>query len=260
MSAYEKIIYEVEGPKATITLNKPEVRNALDTPMLLEIEDATRAIEKNEEIRVVVLTAMGEKSFCSGIDVEEVKTMDGIAARNIGKRLHAAFGGLRLLEKPVIAKIRGLCLGAGLELALSADFLIGSEDSKYGFPHMKIGIPSIVEAGILPQAVGIIRAKEMFFSAEWWSAKKSLEAGLLTQMAANDELDQVVEGWAEKFAGFSPLAMAIQKDIVNKWMTTDLETAIDYSINSVAINFNSEDQKEGMYAFLEKRKPNFRGR
>jgi len=257
--SYERITFEVKGPKATITLNKPQVLNAMDTPMLYEIQDAVRECERDPQIIVVVITGAG-RAFCSGIDIEEVKNLDGLGARAIGKRLHQTFWAIRSLEKPVIAKIRGLCLGAGLELAVSCDLLIGSDDSKYGFPHMRIGIPSIIEAGILPQAIGIFRAKELYFTADYWDAQRAFEVGLINKVVPAEALDKVVDELVEKLSQYSPLAMAIQKDIVNKWMTADLETAIDFSINSVAINFESEDQKEGMAAFLEKRKPKFKGR
>jgi len=256
---YKTIIFEKKPPRATISLNEPVVQNALSIEMLQEIRSAIADIEIDNNIIVVVITAEGNH-FCSGINIKDVKDMDGIKGRAIGKLLHKTFGDIRNLEKPVIARIKGNCLGAGLELALSCDFLIGTEDSRYGFPHMKIGIPSIVEAGILPQAVGIFRAKELYFTARFWDGKRAYQEGLLYKCVKNSDLDREVDDLVNLLSEFSPLAMAIQKDVCNKWMTADLETAIDYSINSVCINFFSEDQKEGMKAFLEKRKPVFKGR
>lgn len=257
---YETIVFEKKARVATIALNRPQVLNALTWRMLEEIEDAVRDVEKDPQIMVLVITGGGERAFCAGIDVEAVRGLDMLGARAIAKRIHATDDCVRRLEKPVIAKIRGLCLGAGLELAVSCDLIVAAEDARFGFPHMRIGIPSIVEAGILPQAIGIFRTKELCFTADYWDARKAEQVGLVNQVVPVAELDGAVEALAAKLCRWSPLALAIQKDIIHKWMTTDLEAAIDFSINSVAINFASEDQKEGMTAFLEKRRPVFKGK
>jgi enoyl-CoA hydratase/carnithine racemase len=258
--AYETILLEKRDRVATIVLNRPEVLNALTWKMLEEIEEAAREAERDESVMVLVVTGAGERAFCAGIDVAEVQGQDMLAARACGKRIHATDDALRTLEKPVIAKVRGLCLGAGLELAVSCDLIVAADDARFGFPHMRIGIPSIVEAGILPQAIGIFRTKELCFTADYWDARKAEQAGLVNRVVPVGDLDREVAALAAKLCQWSPLAMAIQKDIIHKWMTTDLEAAIDFSINSVAINFASQDQKEGMAAFLEKRRPVFKGK
>lgn len=257
---YTRILYETTDRVATITLNRPQVHNALDWQMLEEIDDAAKRVAKDEEVMVLVVTGSGARAFCSGIDVGLVHDQDMLQARAIGRRIHDTDAALRFLDKPVIAKVRGLCLGAGLELAVSCDLIIAAADARFGLPHMRIGIPAIVEAGILPQAIGIFRTKELCFTADFWDAKKAEQVGLVNRVVPVAELDQAVHELAAKLCRWSPLAMAIQKDIINQWMTTDLESAIDFSINSVAINFASEDQKEGMAAFLEKRQPVFKGR
>ncbi len=256
----DSILFTRQPPRATIALNKPEQLNALDTAMLRQIRNHLRSIQEDPEVIVAVVTGAGDRAFCSGIDVNEVREMDGWSARALGRELHHTFTAVRELSKPVIARINGLCLGAGLELAVSCDLLIGTETSRYGFPHMRIGIPSIVEAGILPQAVGIFRTKWLCFTAEYWDGRQAYQAGLINQVVPPEELDAAVDALVQKLAGYSPVAMALQKEIVHKWMTTDLETAIDFSINTVFMSFESEDQKEGMRAFLEKRTPFFKGR
>ena len=258
--AYETIVLEKKERVATITLDRPQVLNALTWKMLEEIEAAVGEVERDESVIVLVVTGGGERAFCAGIDVGAVQGLDMLGARAIGKRIHATDNALRVLEKPVIAKVRGLCLGAGLELAVSCDLIVAADDARFGFPHMRIGIPSIVEAGILPQAIGIFRTKELCFTADYWDARKAEQVGLVNRVVAAADLGREVDALAAKLCQWSPLAMAIQKDIIHKWMTTDLETAIDFSINSVAINFASQDQKEGMAAFLEKRRPVFKGK
>jgi enoyl-CoA hydratase len=258
--AYQDIVYDKQDRVATITLNRPQAHNALTTLMLEEIEDALGVIEKDDDVIAVVITGAGEKAFCAGIDLEETVNQDGMGARASGKRIHRTNKAVRMLDKPVIAKVRGLCLGAGLELAVSCDMIIGTEDSRYGLPHMRIGIASIVEAGILPQAIGIFRTKELCFTADFWDGPKAEQVGLINRAVPEPDLDREVDELMQKLCGWSPVAMAIQKNIINQWMDTDLQSAIDYSINSISIVFNSEDQKEGMAAFLEKRKPEFKGR
>lgn len=257
--AYEKITLTTDPPRATIMMNDPAVMNAHGTTMLHEIQDAVRKIEADERVIVGVIEGAGDH-FCAGINIHETHDMSAIKGRKLARLLHETFSLVRTVDKLYIAKIRGNCLGAGLELAVSCDLLVGTESSKYGFPHMKIGIPSIVEAGIVPQMVGITRARELFYLAKFWDGKKACEEGLINRFVPDEQLDVAVSEWVELLAGYSPVAMAIQKDVCHKWMTADLETAIDFSINSVCINFTSEDQKEGMKAFLEKRKPKFVGR
>ncbi|MBI2890568.1 MAG: enoyl-CoA hydratase/isomerase family protein [Nitrospirae bacterium] len=256
---YEKITLAVDPPRATITMNDPAVMNAHSTPMLLEIQDAVRRIEADERVVVGVIEGAGGH-FCAGININETHDMTALKGRKLARLLHETFSRVRTADKLYVAKIRGNCLGAGLELAVSCDLLVGTESSKYGFPHMKIGIPSIVEAGIVPQMIGITRARELYYLAKFWDGKRACAEGLINRVVPDDQLDAAVDEWVEVLAGYSPVGMAIQKDVCHKWMTADLETAIDFSINSVCINFSSEDQKEGMRAFLEKRKPRFTGR
>jgi enoyl-CoA hydratase len=257
---FKEILLEKDGAVATITLNRPQARNAMTWQLLEEVEKALSTVAVDDEVIVVVITGAGEKAFCAGIDISEVKDHDMLASRAIGRRIHETDRAVRMLAKPVIAKVRGACLGAGLELAVSCDMVIATEDSSFGFPHMNIGIPSIVEAAILPQAIGIMRTRELCYTAEFWDGRKAVQVGLVNRAVPADQLDAEVSALAAKLAGWSPLAMSVQKEIINKWMDTDLQSAIDFSINSVAINFASEDQKEGMAAFIEKRRPVFKGR
>jgi enoyl-CoA hydratase len=257
---YRDIIYSKHGRAATITLNRPESHNALTWRMLEEIEQAVDEIARDDEVIAVVITGAGDKAFCAGIDIDETIRQDGMGARAAGKRIHRTDKAVRMLDKPVVAKVRGLCLGAGLELAVSCDMIIGTEDSRYGLPHMRIGIASIVEAGILPQAIGIFRTKELCFTADFWDGIKAERVGLINRAVKEADLDREVNALIEKLCGWSPVAMAVQKNVINQWMDSDLQSAIDYSINSISIVFNSEDQKEGMAAFLEKRKPVFTGK
>ena len=257
--AYETIKYRKEKRLGYITLNRPDVLNALNGRMLEEIKDAVLTLAADDEVVVGVLNSACDRGFCSGIDVAYVKDMDSWGARGMGQLLHETFGACRFIKKPLVASIHGLCLGAGLELALSCDILIAADDARFGLPNINVGIPAIVEAAILPAAVGIFATKELCFTGEFWDVKRADKFNLLNSIVPRQELERETLVWAEKIASKSPRALETQKDIINKWMTTDLETAIDFSINTVGLNWATRDQKEGMGAFVEKRDARFTG-
>ncbi len=253
MTDYETIHSKQRGPVLHLTLNRPEVLNAIDGRMLSELCQALCQAAANRSVRVLRIDAAGERAFSAGIDVAFVKDMSGFEAREVGRELHRTFLRLRTTEKPIVCAIDGLCLGAGLELALSCDFMIASERSRFGLPNIHRGIPAIVEAAIIPLAVGIQGAREMAYTGVFWDAAKAERRGLIQQVVASESLDETVDALCASLAEKSPTALATQKEIIHKWMTTDLESAIDFSINTVMLNFMTRDQKEAMTAFLDKR-------
>ncbi len=251
--------YRREPPVGWITLNRPEVLNAMNDQMLSEITATLTAIHADREIRVVVFDSACERAFSAGIDVAYVRGISPWGARGVGQKLHQTFGAVRFLEKPVIMLVDGLCLGAGLELAVSGDIVLATDRSEFGLPNINVGIPAIVEAAILPQCVGIMGARELCFTGRNWDAARAERRGLVTRVVPAGALAEEARQWIDLLASRSPRAMATQKDIINKWMTSDLETAIDFSVNTVALNWMTKDQKEGMGAFLDKRKASFIG-
>lgn len=253
MNRPETIAFAVEPPLARITLNRPEVLNAIDDRMLAEIRAALAAAAADESVVVIVIDAAGERAFCAGIDVAYVKDLEGFGAREIGRELHRTFLALRTTEKPIVASVGGLCLGAGLELAVSCDFIVASDRSRFGLPNIDRGIPAIVEAAILPLAVGIQGARELAYTGTFWDAAKAERRGLLHAVVDAAELERETARWCELLASKSATGLATQKEIVHKWMTTDLETAIDFSINTVVLSFGSRDQREKMGSFLDRR-------
>jgi len=242
-----------------ITLARPRVLNAIDGTMLREIRAALARAERDRETRVILVQAAGRKAFSAGIDVAYVKDLDGFGTREVGRELHRTFLALRTAQKPVVAAVDGLCLGAGLELAVSCDFLLATDRSRFGLPNIHRGIPAIVEAAILPLAVGIQGARELCYLGEFWEAAKAEQRGLVHAVHRAKRFAREVEALCAKLAQKSPRAMGTQKEIIHKWMTTDLESAIDFSVNTVVLNWLTRDQKEGMGAFLEKRRARFAG-
>lgn len=260
MTDFETIVVAQDGPITRLTLNRPEVLNAIDARMLREVREVLATAVTDPDARVVLVDHAGSRAFSAGIDVAYVKDMQGLASREIGRELHRTFLALRTTEIPVVCLIDGLCLGAGLEFALSCDLMIASDRSRFGLPNIHRGIPAIVEAAILPAAIGIQGARELAYLGEFWDAAKAERRGLLQAVLPSTELDEYATGVCLKLAEKSPLALGTQKEIIHKWMTTDLESAIDFSINTVTLNFTSQDQKEGMDAFIAKRPAKFEGR
>jgi enoyl-CoA hydratase len=248
-----------EGPVYRLTLNRPEVLNAMNGVMLHEIREALAEAAADPEARVVLINSASVRAFSAGIDVAYVKDLSGFAVRDVGRELHRTFLALRTTEMPVVCAIDGLCLGAGLELAISSDFMIATDRSTFGLPNIDRGIPAIVEAAVLPMAVGIQGAREMAYTGEFWDAAKAERRGLLHSVVPQERFAAEVDAWVSRLASKPAAALATQKEIIHKWMTTDLEAAIDFSINTVVLNWLTRDQKEGMGSFLEKRDPEFEG-
>lgn len=255
----ETISSRRDGRVLRLTLNRPKVYNAINKTMLREIREAVEAAVDDPEIRVVCLGAAGGKAFSAGIDVAYVKDLDGYGTRAVGRELHKTFLALRTLEIPIVCAIDGLCLGAGLEMALSCDFMVATDRSTFGLPNIHRGIPAIVEAAILPIAVGIQATRELCYLGKYWDSAKAEQRGLIHKSVAVEDFEREVTALCEDLAQKSPKAIGTQKEIIHKWMTTDLESAIDFSINTVVLNWLTDDQKEGMGAFLEKRQAEFKG-
>ncbi len=256
---FETITYKQEGRVLRLTLNRPKVLNAFNGIMLREVRDALDAGYADASVGVFLVDSNCERAFSAGIDVAYVKDMDGWGTRQVGRELHKTFLALRTVEKPVVCQIDGLCLGAGLEFALSCDFMIASDRSRFGLPNILRGIPAIVEAAILPMAIGIQGTRELAYLGEFWDAEKAERRGLVQTVTTPEDLSGHVDALCAKLAEKSPQALGTQKEIIHKWMTTDLESAIDFSINTVVLNWLTKDQKEGMSAFLEKREATFKG-
>ncbi len=256
---FEAIQCEMKGRTLRITLNRPKILNAMNDVMLKEIRQALTWALEHDEARAILVDSASDRAFCAGIDVAYVGKFSGVESREIGRELHRCFLALRTTEMPIICAIDGLCLGAGLELAVSCDIMIATDRSRFGLPNIDRGIPAIVEAAILPSVIGLQGAREMCFTGEFWSAEKAERRGLVQSVVTPEDFQGEVDAWCEKLASKSVVGMATQKEIIHKWMTTDLESAIDYSINTVMLAFSSRDQKEGMAAFNEKRDATFEG-
>jgi len=255
---FTTILLEKEPNLATITLNQPQQLNLLNNQMITEIKKAVHSLENDDNIRVVIITGAGEQAFSAGVDLKLMRGLDVPKAREFIQGLHNACKSIRELPKLVIAAINGVCFGGSFELALSCDIRIASENAQLGLPEIKVGIPSVIEAALMTRLIGIGKTKEFIFTGDSIDAYEAERLGLVNKVVPLVQLSSAAREMATKILNYSPTAVKVQKDVINKWMTLELEAAIDYSINAFSLCFTTEEPKEAMNAFLEKRKPCFK--
>ena len=257
--SYETLI--VETPAAGVTLirlNRPEALNALNTQLLSELAAALDVAEADEAVRCVVLTG-SERAFAAGADIKEMA--DKTYAQMFATNFFGA-GGQRVerFRKPIIAAVAGYALGGGCELAMLCDFIIAAETAKFGQPEINLGVmPGIGGTQRLPRAVGKSKAMDMVLTARMMDAAEAERAGLVSRVVAADKLLEEALAAAGKIAAQSPLAVMMNKELVNAAFETTLATGVGMERRLFHSLFAFEDQKEGMAAFVEKRKPDFKG-
>jgi enoyl-CoA hydratase len=254
---YKHIRFNSGGPVAHIILNRPKVLNALNREMVDEILDAAGCIAGNDEIRALVISG-SENNFAAGADIGPM--VDLTPAAVPGFAYNDAFNALEDLPVPVIAAIAGFALGGGLELALACDFRICSKDAKLGSPEIKLGIfPGAGGTQRLPRLIGPSRAKEMIFLGRNIDAETALRFGLCDRVVEGDPVSAAL-AMAEQLAKQAPVALRIAKRVINFGLGRDIKTGVACEEKGFAELFTTADQKEGMKAFLEKRKPEFTGK
>jgi len=257
--AYENILYEAKGPLGLITLNRPEKHNAVSLAMLDELHSALTQAEFDENVRVIGITGAGSKAFASGSDLSEVEH------RDIRKALEPIVQGfaerLERSDKPSIAAINGYCMGGGLELALGCDIRIGTTNSKYATPEGKLGIiPGGGATQRLPRIVGKAWGMEMLIMGETIDADRAYQIGLITRLVEQDELFPVLQGMADHIAAFAPLVPKFMKAMVNYGLEAGQHSGLALEKFAQAALCETQDKKEGLRAFLEKRQPVWTGR
>jgi enoyl-CoA hydratase len=256
--SYETLLIEKDGGVCTITLNRPDRLNAINYRLATELDKVLTEIEEDAEARTVILTGAG-RGFCAGADIKDMADPNA-KPLPIGKR-YTFFNKLEDLEKPVIAAINGPCNGGGLEIALCCDFRIATETASFGLGEVKLGIiPAAGGTARLPRLIGPGRAKEFLYFGNRMDGKEAYEIGLVNRVVPSEELMAEAKRWAGELAERPPLSLKMLKYCVNLGMQMDLLGAIDYEGRCAAVLKNTEDHKEGVTAFVEKRKPVFKGK
>lgn len=250
-----------EGPISIITIDRPKALNALNQQAIAELELAIAEAAVRTEMRALIVTGGGEKAFVAGADIAAMAQFTPQQALAMAAAGHRAFAALESLHVPVIAAVNGFALGGGLELALSCDFIYASEKAKLALPEVTLAVlPGWGGTQRLARLVGKARAKELIFSGEMIDAAKAKEIGLVLEVFAPDQLMAKCKEMATKFAARGPLAIASAKRVIERGYDVPLTSATEAERQAFAALFGSEDQKEGMKAFLEKRQPNYQGK
>ncbi|PYQ18917.1 MAG: enoyl-CoA hydratase [Acidobacteria bacterium] len=255
--AYHNLLLSFEGRVAVLTVNRPEVRNALDGPTVGELHRALGEV-RTARSTVLIVTGAGEKAFVSGADIRSLRDRrrdDALASMN--SRLMTE---VESHDAVVIAAVNGVALGGGCELALACDLRVAAEHAVFGLPEPSLGIlPGAGGTQRLPRIVGLGRAKEMILGGARWDARKALEAGLVSEVVPRSELMTAARAMADRVLALGPLAVRLSKMALNASAQMPLSAGLLYESTAQAITFESADKQEGTTAFLEKRKPVFKG-
>lgn len=254
---FENITFEKQGNIGIVTINRPKAMNALNSTVLTELDQAIEAIKKDKDIYVLLLTGAG-KAFVAGADISEMSDKNPGEAKSFAKLGMDLFRKIEQLSIPTIALVNGFALGGGCELAMSFDIRIASEKAKFGQPEVGLGItPGFGGTQRLPRLVGLAKAKELIFTADMVGATEALSIGLVNKVTSVEELLNEGMAMAQKIASKGQVAVRYSKEAINTGTQTNIDTAMDIEANLFGLCFASPDQKEGMKAFIEKRKPNF---
>ncbi len=258
--AYETLIVEKEEAVAIVKLNRPPV-NSLNTKAYSEIYDAFCELEKDDSVRAIIVTGSGDKAFAAGLDVKEVagKTIPDYYA--FGRVSRGCLDKVANISKPTVAAVFGFVFGGGCELALACDLRIAASDASIGCPEINLGIiPGSGGTQRLPRLVGVAKAKELLFMGDTVSGDEAYRIGLVNKVVAKEALLDEAKAWAKKLASKPRVALAVLKSAIDNGMNMDLPTAITFENECFITTYVSEDGREGFQAFIEKRKPTFKGR
>jgi len=259
--SYQNLLVEGAGPVAVVTINRPQVLNALDDTTLRELTDAFIALMKDAAVRCVILTGAGEKAFVAGADIAAMAGFgadEGRALSELGHRLGAVMEGARA---PIIAAVNGFALGGGLEFALACDFALASSNARMGLPEVGLGvIPGFGGTQRLARRIGPGRARELVYTGNVIGAEEALRLGLVNAVTEPAGLMPAARALAEKIASRAPLAVAAAKRALREGADLPLGQALALEAQLFGALFATADQKEGMRAFLEKRPAKFEGR
>jgi enoyl-CoA hydratase len=249
------VLLQKEEKIAIVTINRPKALNALNSETLKELDIIIDEIAKDDEILAVILTGAGDKAFVAGADISEMQNMNVLEGRAFAILGNKIFRKLETLEKPVIAAVNGFALGGGCELSMACDIRIASEKAKFGQPEVNLGItPGFGGTQRLARHVGMGMAKELIYSARNINAQEALRIGLVNHVVTPETLMDEAKKLANEIASKAPVAVKLSKQAINRGMQMDIDTAVIVECEIFGECFSTEDQKDAMSAFVEKRK------
>jgi enoyl-CoA hydratase/carnithine racemase len=241
------------GLVAEVTIDNPAKLNILNTPTMTEFVEALRRLAGEERLRAAILTGAGGRAFVGGADITEMAGLEPDSAEAFITRVHRCCAAVRDLPVPVIARIDGYVLGAGLELAAACDLRVASHRSVFGMPEVKVGIPSVVEAALLPALIGWGRTRELLLLGENIDAARAYEWGLVERVVATEQLDAAVEAWLTPLLAAGPRAVRLQKALIRKWEDETVSAAIASGIKSFREAWTTDEPRRMMAGFWKKR-------
>jgi enoyl-CoA hydratase len=258
---YKNILLSFEGEIGILTINRPKALNALNIETLKEIQMGIQEIKDHQEIKALILTGGGEKAFVAGADISEMKDMTSIEALNFSKLGHFTLKMIQDLDRPVIAAVNGYALGGGTEIALACDFIYASENARFGLPEVTLGIfPGFGGTQRLPRLIGKGKAKELILTGKMITAQEAFQMGIVNKVFPHASLMEETKKVATQIAANGAVGVRLAKMVVDAGFNMDLSEACSLESYAFSLGFTTEDRKEGMTAFIEKRKPNFKGR
>lgn len=257
---FNNLLCEVDGPLAIVTVNRPKALNALNQETLEEMLRCFQEIGVDEKIRVVIVTGGGEKAFVAGADISFMENLNALTARRFAQLGQNVLNTIENLPQPVIAAVNGFALGGGCELALSCDIRLASENAKFGQPEVNLGVlPGFGGTQRLPRLVGKGLANELLFTGNIIDAAEACRIGLVNRVVTREQLLPACKEMAAAIASRGTVAVRLCKEAVNSGMEMDQARACQFEVDQFALCFTSDEQKEGMRAFLEKRPAKFQG-
>ncbi len=261
MTDYEQLLYDVDSGVATLTLNRPEQRNALSGQLLAELVDAAKRARDDDEVRAVVLTGAGDKVFCAGADLGGFAADAPLVQKHYASDLFIEFFRLMpRLGKPSLCAANGHVLAGGMGLALSCDLVIAKEGATFGTPEINVGAFPYMIMSIIYRNVPRKKVNEMILLGERLSGEEAVEYGLANRVVPADEFDAAVSEWATKLASKSPVLMRLGHDAMYRQQDMAIDDALEYLRSQLSLTFSTEDILVGVQAFFEKREPEWKGR
>jgi enoyl-CoA hydratase len=259
--AYENVLLEKEDQIAILSVNRPKALNALNADTLLDIKNAVMEVAADPGIIVLIITGVGDKAFVAGADIAFMQNLPAMEARAFAILGQEVFRLIETMDKPVIAAVNGFALGGGCELSMACDIRLASDKALFGQPEVGLGItPGYGGTQRLPRLIGEGRAKELIYSANNINAEEAYRVGLVNHVYPGESLMDEAKKLAKKIASKAPIAVRLSKNQVNRGMQADIDTAMAIEADMFGLCFSTEDQKEGMAAFVEKRKAAFKSK
>jgi len=251
--SYQNILVQQNDATVTIIINRPQVLNATTLELWNELHEAVLELKKDKRAKVVMLRGAG-RAFSVGMDLKSEFNTFANSVEKIGWAIHGCCRDLMQIPQVVIGVVHGYCFGGSLELLLSCDHVLATDDAIFSLPEMKVGLPCMVEAALLVSAVGLFKAKEMCYFARNYDASQAEKMGLVNEVVKAEEMEKRLSQIVDELLVMDASALAVQKEIIYKWLTTDLEAAMQYSILAMKLCQGSPAQITAMKAFLERKK------